>query len=249
MIIPPDLISNVTQGVTNSIAFSYHALASSNLSECNTLGQSRTVLDIIWSCLSTIFICIWVSVHPNVPQPGWNLARQFCERLILALLALLAPEAIFVWAFRQWLVARLIAEECRDAAEKYQAVHQQGGTGVNGAGTPSDTTSDATSDTTSETSTDTTTLAVAEYQGRQQRGLGVGNAVSSISKEYHETRAKAVADAIEKVTVELSSKNSIEAADEREDAAKARAEARQKVSSENTVAYVETDQNKPSESL
>lgn len=39
------------------------------------------------------------------------------EKLAIALLALLAPEFIFVWALRQWLRARSIAEECQAAAD------------------------------------------------------------------------------------------------------------------------------------
>lgn len=35
----------------------------------------------------------------------------------MALLALLAPEFIFVWALRQWLRARSLAIECQEAAD------------------------------------------------------------------------------------------------------------------------------------
>lgn len=37
--------------------------------QCETIGHCRTVWNIIWSCLVTIFACIWVAIHPNVPQP------------------------------------------------------------------------------------------------------------------------------------------------------------------------------------
>ena len=32
-----------------------------------SLGESRTAYDILWSCLATTFACAWLSVHPNVP--------------------------------------------------------------------------------------------------------------------------------------------------------------------------------------
>lgn len=118
---------------------------------CDTIGHCRTVWNIIWSCLITIFACIWVAVHPNIPQPRppvrraqskegprrWSLRRfladwyrhqlvYMCislgEKMAVALLALLAPEFIFVWALRQWLRARSIAEECRVAARQPSAV-------------------------------------------------------------------------------------------------------------------------------
>jgi hypothetical protein len=29
----------------------------------------RGTMDIIWSCLFTVFICVWTAVHLNVPAP------------------------------------------------------------------------------------------------------------------------------------------------------------------------------------
>lgn len=66
--------------------------------------QYRTLFSIIWSCVSTIFLCIWVTMHPNIPQPlttgrlkqRWAFlayARRFIRsRLPTFLCALLAPE-------------------------------------------------------------------------------------------------------------------------------------------------------------
>ena len=30
----------------------------------------RTRFNIIWTCVSTIFICTWVAIHPNIPTRG-----------------------------------------------------------------------------------------------------------------------------------------------------------------------------------
>ena len=38
-------------------------------SSCEDLGHCRTLLGIVWSCITTIFLCTWVSIHPNVPEP------------------------------------------------------------------------------------------------------------------------------------------------------------------------------------
>lgn len=124
--------------------------------QCDTLGHCRTVWNITWSCLITIFVCIWVAVHPNIPQPkpplrnyrfegplprrasrawvrfkAWTLWDSFInlsqrllpemlaalgEKLAIALLALRAPEFIFVWALRQWLRAHSIVKACQRAA-------------------------------------------------------------------------------------------------------------------------------------
>ncbi|KAK0190280.1 hypothetical protein F5146DRAFT_1043556 [Armillaria mellea] len=73
---------------------------------------SRTILSILWSSLSTIFACIWVSVHPNVPGPkmerkGWLYLNIF-RRVELMILSVFSPEFITIWALRQHSVARLI---------------------------------------------------------------------------------------------------------------------------------------------
>lgn len=78
---------------------------------------SRTVQDIIWSCLATIFACAWVAVHPNVPRrknSGW---KTFWERFFVMVFAILSPEFIVAWALRQWRGA------ARHAAKYNQKYH------------------------------------------------------------------------------------------------------------------------------
>ena len=73
---------------------------------CICPADQRSIWDILWSCLATLFACSWVSVHPNVPAPhesGW---RIFLRRLELMFWAVIGPEMIITWAFRQWLGAR-----------------------------------------------------------------------------------------------------------------------------------------------
>ena len=70
----------------------------------------RTVWDILWSCLATTFAVTWVSVHPNVPflkETSWMVLKR---RMFLMVLALLAPEVMIMWAFKQWKGAVLIKE-------------------------------------------------------------------------------------------------------------------------------------------
>ena len=93
-------------------------------STCNDLHTCRTIWNIIWSCLVTIFSCTWVAIHPNVPYPGnkkdmgrlerwvWDPLRSFIShRLPLFICALLVPEYILSWAIRQRLVAGQIAKD------------------------------------------------------------------------------------------------------------------------------------------
>ena len=73
----------------------------------------RSVLDIIWSCLATIFACTWVSIHPNIPHPDateWQIRKH---RATLMFWALIAPELIVLWAMRQWIGARDCVERLK----------------------------------------------------------------------------------------------------------------------------------------
>ena len=69
-------------------------------------ADQRTIWNIIWSCLATIFACSWVSVHPNIPAPEESWWRIFLRRLELMFWAVIGPELIITWALRQWLGAR-----------------------------------------------------------------------------------------------------------------------------------------------
>ena len=75
-------------------------------SEIDFTQSQRTAGNIIWSCLSTIFVCLWVVVHPNIPGPSDSM---FVTRLKIMGCMLIAPELVIVWAGRQWLAARHIA--------------------------------------------------------------------------------------------------------------------------------------------
>ncbi len=73
---------------------------------CN--GDQRTVLNITWSCLSTIFACTWLAVHPNVP--GRNITTKGAiscaiEKVKIMAITILAPEVIVGWAAEQFTVA------------------------------------------------------------------------------------------------------------------------------------------------
>ena len=98
-----------------------HPLAGNH---CTGLTHCRTIWNIIWSCLVTIFSCTWVAVHPNIPCPKkreangwveryiWNPLLSFAEhRLPLFIYALLVPEYVLAWAIRQFFRAREIASD------------------------------------------------------------------------------------------------------------------------------------------
>ncbi|KIM21299.1 hypothetical protein M408DRAFT_29676 [Serendipita vermifera MAFF 305830] len=95
-----------------------------DIASCDGQRRQRTLANIIWSCLSTIVLCTWVAVHPNVQfrpekqgqgwfEKGlWNpLHEAVTFKLPLFLWALLFPEYILSWAVRQYLQAGVISKQ------------------------------------------------------------------------------------------------------------------------------------------
>ena len=89
----------------------------------NQVNQ-RTLYGITWSCLTTIFLCTWVSIHPNIAfrpkkhNAGWfekwirdPLYHLVIYKLPLFFWALLVPEYILAWSVRQYLRAGEIQKQ------------------------------------------------------------------------------------------------------------------------------------------
>lgn len=68
--------------------------------------HARSLHSIIRNCATTIFICTWVSVHPNIPPPNQSLSQKIYWRLKHMFVAIIAPELVVAWAMRQWVAAR-----------------------------------------------------------------------------------------------------------------------------------------------
>jgi hypothetical protein len=66
-----------------------------------THEDNRSLYGILWSCLSTIFACTWIAVHPNIPAPRDSSWEILGRRLAIMGYILLAPEFVIFWAARQ----------------------------------------------------------------------------------------------------------------------------------------------------
>ncbi|KAJ7130499.1 hypothetical protein C8R44DRAFT_872292 [Mycena epipterygia] len=78
---------------------------------CDDINSCRRLFDIVWGCLTTIFACTWVSVHPNVPPPDQGRVALFWRRLKMMLIAVIAPELMVGFAARQFFAARRFSKE------------------------------------------------------------------------------------------------------------------------------------------
>lgn len=66
-------------------------------------SEQRKLFNIVWNCVSTIILCAWVSVHPNVLPSGYW--RGLAQQLETTFWTIIAPELILAWAVRQWFAA------------------------------------------------------------------------------------------------------------------------------------------------
>ncbi|KAJ8081765.1 hypothetical protein PM082_007611 [Marasmius tenuissimus] len=81
------------------------------LVEKRSESSTRTVYGIIWGCLTTIFACTWLAIHPNIPSPNDSQLRILSRKVMIMGLAILVPEYTTVWAFRQWRTTKRVSEK------------------------------------------------------------------------------------------------------------------------------------------
>ena len=104
--------SNPTSALTTIASLSQNPLITARqlTDSCDCPAVTRSLPNIIWSCLATIFLCTWVSVHPNLPAPKESQCWAVLRRLYIMSWALFAPEMILMWSVRQWRFARIAAK-------------------------------------------------------------------------------------------------------------------------------------------
>jgi hypothetical protein len=71
----------------------------------NDNPNDRTLWDIVRGCIFTIFLCAWVSVHPNIPGPDEKWTKVTRRRIGIMVAVLVTPELVLMWAVRQKVYA------------------------------------------------------------------------------------------------------------------------------------------------
>ncbi|KAJ6449584.1 hypothetical protein C8R45DRAFT_917237 [Mycena sanguinolenta] len=97
-----------------------NARATTDSESCNDINN-RSLFGIVWGCLATIFVCTWVSAHPNVPPPNQNLLQLFWRRLKMMLIGIIAPEVMVGFAARQFFASRSLSK--RDVGYTISKTH------------------------------------------------------------------------------------------------------------------------------
>lgn len=95
---------------------------------CNDINYCRQQSDIVYGCLGTIFACVWVAVHRNIPRVSEpNISRKAAivewfegqiESIVITVAALAVPEFVVGLAAFQWITAKRIARELEQLAAK-----------------------------------------------------------------------------------------------------------------------------------
>jgi hypothetical protein len=89
-----------------------HPIPTLDLDQCSssTGRDTRSIWNIVWSSLATLFACIWVAIHPNVPGFMDGTLAKLEQRAKLLLTAVIAPELIIMFAMWQWVRARQVMQ-------------------------------------------------------------------------------------------------------------------------------------------
>lgn len=82
----------------------------------------RTIWNIIYGSIVTIFACTWIAVHPNVPGPYESWFIRTRRRIMIFLVALLAPEFIVGWAASQYRTSRYLMKEMNTGVSHFICV-------------------------------------------------------------------------------------------------------------------------------
>lgn len=76
--------------------------------------DGRGTLNIIWSCLSTLFVCLWSSWHPDIPtERDKTILKLRLEKLSYVLGLLILPELGLIMAVEQFLAAWQCSKDLR----------------------------------------------------------------------------------------------------------------------------------------
>ncbi|KAF8658899.1 hypothetical protein AX16_001943 [Volvariella volvacea WC 439] len=82
-------------------------------SQCDPT-RTRTLFDILYSCIGVILLCTYISIHHNIPDQGATWMQVKWMRIRTTLYALLAPEFVIMWAIRERVVAGRVANKMKD---------------------------------------------------------------------------------------------------------------------------------------
>lgn len=83
---------------------------------------TRGTFTLLSTCVITLFLCVWSSVHLNLPGNDRNCWLKFLRRLTWITGALIAPEYLILTAWGQREMAKKISKEVEEAFKSEKKV-------------------------------------------------------------------------------------------------------------------------------
>lgn len=85
-----------------------------------TPNCGRSTNGLLYSCLYTIFICIWSAIHPNVAKSSSGIVDIYRTRIAWLFLALFAPESVASYAIGEFYQARIFQKATQKMFDENQ---------------------------------------------------------------------------------------------------------------------------------
>jgi hypothetical protein len=83
--------------------------------------SGRGTWSLLSSCTFTLGICVWNSIHLNLPSQGERSWVRWARKVKWLFIAILAPEFILVIAFQQWMIASDFLKKLKMAAQVHNS--------------------------------------------------------------------------------------------------------------------------------
>jgi len=82
--------------------------------------NDRGTANVLWSCCTTILLCVWVSTYPNVPAREDKWYHRFVDKVNLACIGFLGPDFLFGLSIGQLASARRSVKAFRPVLSRLQ---------------------------------------------------------------------------------------------------------------------------------
>src|ERR1700740_3843817 len=73
--------------------------------------SGRGTASLLYTCLITIFLCVWSAMHIPIPERNKSKTENCVYKVKMAVLAIIAPEAVFLLAIESYFWVREALDE------------------------------------------------------------------------------------------------------------------------------------------
>jgi hypothetical protein len=80
---------------------------------------TRGTFRLLVSCILTLTLCVWTSLHLNIPIYNETGTARLWRKLRWTILALFSPEFVVYTAWMQWVSAKALAQEVNDILDEH----------------------------------------------------------------------------------------------------------------------------------